>query len=135
MRAPSGFQIAFFVFVFLVIGVLFSIVYIVAFVVAGGMPREDGTIISPVTLTVMYITTSLLGGFFMGVLRRLFASRYGAVLVGTISVVPMMAGGFWVYNGSTPDWSLVLISSIMLGVPAGIFFRREYYEMFPDIQL
>jgi hypothetical protein len=134
MKGPPLFHVFFFTFVFLVMGLLFSAVYLIAFVGLGGMPREDGSIISPVAITAMYMTTCLIGGILMGMMRGLFASTLGTLLLGTIAAFPLMAGGFWIYTGATPDWYLVIIASIMIGIPAGLFFRKEYYKTFTDIR-
>lgn len=111
-----------------IVGLFFSLVYGVAFLVTGGMPRPDGSIISPLSAAAMYVVTCGAGGVLVGAFRSLLRSRLGSAVVGIVGIVPLLIGSSVLYEGSVTgrDWWIVVVGSILVGVPIGFAIRKEY---------
>lgn len=112
------------------VGLFFSIVYLGIVILTGGMPRPDGSIISPVSATIVYMGGSFIGGGLVGLFYSAFVSNnVGAALVGCLATAPLMFASSALYYGSVADveWSIVIIGAILVGMPLGVYFRREYH--------
>ena len=112
----------------LIVGLLFTMVYAVIYIIAGGVPATDGSIISPLDAAAMYLAMCGVGGLIIGALRWLFRSALGTAMVGILGTVPLMFGSAVLYAGSVRnvDWLAVAVISVALGVPWGFALRNEY---------
>jgi hypothetical protein len=114
----------------LFMGAAFSAIYGIIYLLTGGMPAVDGSIIGPLDAATVYLAMCFIGGLVMGALRTLFRSGVGAALVGVLGTAPMMLGSGALYAGSFGqlDWLAVAVGSLLIGVPMGFIIRKEVYR-------
>lgn len=112
----------------MVVGLFFTFVYALAYLVLGGMPTPSGTVIPPVFAAGVYVASGGAAGLIVGALRTLLRSPFGSAILGVLGMVPLMLGGSVLYfEGSFADfnWWTIIAGSVFAGVPMGLVIRRE----------
>jgi hypothetical protein len=111
------------------VGFFFGILYALAFLVTGGMPGHDGAVILPLEAMAIYVLSCASGGLIAGGLRSFLPHKFGSMVVGVLAMIPVMFGGAVLYyqqSVSSAGWWIVVIGSILIGIPIGLAIRREH---------
>jgi hypothetical protein len=112
----------------LIVGVIFSLVYALIYLAAGGVPAISGTIISPVSAAGMYLVGCGIGGAVVGALRELFRSKGGTAVLGILGTGPVVLSSGWLYyeGWASVDWLGFVVITVVIGAPLGFVIRKEY---------
>jgi hypothetical protein len=121
----------------MIMGFMFAFLHFLFHMAAGGIETHDGSIMRLPDAMVTFVIGMALGGTIVGVLGLLPLSRSSrsiAAVAGVLWMFPMMSGVSVLYYGSwaDTDWSLVVIGSILVGIPIGQTLRSEYIKFTAD---
>lgn len=116
----------------LITGAGLTLINMLIYAVAGGIAALDGTTITPLNVSKVYIIGGVTGGLLVGLLNFLGRWTWGQAVLGIIGVTPMVLGASILYNGGVTDRSLtgMAVISTLGGTFLGIALGQEARRLF-----
>lgn len=117
----------------MIVGILFSVLFVVITAVAGPFPDAYGGSVTAAEATLMYVLGCTAAAVLASLFSPLFSSNLGTVFVGIVGVTPPMLGAYLVFYGwemaPLPELIVAAFGTVVVGAGLGWFFRNAYREL------